>query len=355
MRTQMPKPFKQPNHLKVGDRVAIVSPSTGLPHVFPWVYEQGLKRLKDVFQLEPVEFQTARKSPEYLSSHPEVRAEDLNRAFADPSIQGIIATIGGIDQVRILPHLDREVIAANPKVFMGYSDNTNLHLVLWNLGIISYYGGSIMTQFAMGGGMHAYTIDSIKKAVFSPTIGQIGPAPEYTDADLDWAEKANLEKTRPHYPFPGWNWHNKSDQLIEGRLWGGCLEVLSFHLAVRKYLPPFEELAGAILYIETSEEMPPQELVYKFIAALAEIGLLNQFKAILVGYPKAQFCGMVPPEGREAYIANQQHAIKSALKNYQSTLPVIFNLNFGHTDPQLIIPNGGKVKIDCQNEMITFG
>ncbi|MBA3956831.1 MAG: LD-carboxypeptidase [Parachlamydiaceae bacterium] len=150
--------FKQPIPLQRGDKIAIVSPSSGMPFLFPWVYEQGLKQIRQIFKLQVVEFPTAKQSPEYLSKNPKARADDINAAFADPTIKGIIATIGGNDQIRILPYLDSEVIVANPKIFMGYSDNTNLHLFLWNLGIISYYGGSIMTQFAMGGGMQDYTI-----------------------------------------------------------------------------------------------------------------------------------------------------------------------------------------------------
>jgi len=346
--------FIHPSSLKPGDKVAIISPSSGMPFLFPWVYEQGINRIRDIFQLESVEFPTARKSPDYLSQNPKARADDVNAAFADPSIKGIIATIGGNDQIRILPYLDKEVISANPKIFLGYSDNTNLHLVLWNLGIISYYGGAVMTQFAMGGGMHEYTIDSIKSTLFNPPIGQITASVEYSDVDLDWAEEENLDRKRPMYPSQGWHWYNKKDELIEGRVWGGCLEILSFHLSVRKYLPDFENLDGTILFIETSEEMPAQEFVYCFIAALAEIELLKKFKAILMAYPKAQFCDNQPPEGREAYIYNQQKAVKNALKDYGSNIPVIFNMNFGHTDPQMIIPNGGRVRINCQSETIEF-
>ena len=346
--------FHQPSSFKPGDKVAIISPSSGMPFLFPWVYEQGLNRIRDLFKLQVVEFPTARQSPEYLSKNPKARADDINAAFADSSIKGIIATIGGNDQIRILPYLDKKVISSNPKIFLGYSDNTNLHLFLWNLGIISYYGGAVMTQFAMGGGMHEYTTDSIKRALFNRPIGQIIAAPEYSDADLDWAEKQNLDRKRPMYPSQGWDWYNKQDEVIEGRLFGGCLEVLSFHLSVRKYLPDFEKLNGTILFIETSEEMPAQELVYCFIATLAEIGLLKKFKAILMAYPKAQFCNKQPPEGREAYISNQQNAIKKALTDYGSNIPVIFNMNFGHTDPQMIIPNGGLVIINFKNETIKF-
>lgn len=344
--------FQRPLSLKPGDRVAIVSPSSGMPFLFPWVYEQGLNRIREVFKLTPVEFPTARQSPDSLSRNPKARAEDINAAFADPSIKGIIATIGGNDQIRILPYLDQQMIASNPKIFMGYSDCTNLHLCLWNLGIISYYGGAVMTQFAMGGGMHDYTIQSMSKALFDPLIGRVGSAHEYSDADLDWADPQNLSKKRTMYPCQGWHWHNNQNQIIEGRLWGGCLEVLDMHLSVRKYLPDFKKLDGAILFIETSEEMPSHGFVYRFIASLAETGLLKKLRAILMAYPKAQFCGREPSEGRTAFISNQQNAVKNALKDYDSSLPVIFNLNFGHTDPQLMIPNGGMAKINCQAKTI---
>lgn len=346
--------FLRPAPLKPGDKVAVLSPSSGMPFLFPWVYEQGLNRVREIFKLQVVEFPTARQSPEYLSKNPKARADDINDAFADPSIKGIITTIGGNDQIRILPYLNNELILANPKIFMGYSDNTNLHLFLWNLGIISYYGGAIMNQFAMGGGMQDYTIDSIKRAIFTPAIGQITAAPEYSDADLDWANKQNLSKKRPMYSGQGWYWHNKQDNTIEGRLWGGCLEILDLHLSIKKYLPSPSQLKDTILFLETSEEMPSEGFVYRFFSALAELGLLQQFKTILMGYPKAQFCGQFPPEGRKAFISNQQKAVKSVLKDYEVNLPVIFNMNFGHTDPQIIIPNGGMVKINCQSETIEF-
>lgn len=346
--------FQIPLPLKAGDKVAIVSPSSGMPFLFPWVYEQGIDRLRKIFQLEPVEFPTARQNPEYLSQNPQARAEDINRAFADPSIKGIIATIGGNDQIRILPYLDKKVISANPKIFMGYSDCTHLHLFLWNLGIISYYGGAIMTQFAMGGGMQEYTINSIRKAIFDPPIGQVFAAPEYSDADLDWSDKQNLNKRRPMYQSQGWFWHNTHLDIIEGRLWGGCLEVLDLHLSVKRYLPNLDQLNDTILFIETSEEMPSEGFVYRFIAALAELHMLNKFQSILMAYPKAQFCDKQPPEGREAFILNQQNAVKNALKDYKITLPVIFNMNFGHTDPQIIIPSGGDVKINCATKTIEF-
>jgi len=347
--------FKTPPRLYEGNKVAIVSPSAGLASIFPWVYELGLKRLREVFLLEPIEFPTARKDPGYLERHPQARAEDINAAFADKSIKAVIGTIGGNDQIRILPFLDAKTLSLNPKLFLGYSDSTNLHLFLWNLGIISYYGGNLMTQFAMQGNMHNFTVHYLKKAFFEASIGEIQSAPEWTDYDLQWEDPQNLYKSRPLYKSAGWHWHNFENKVIKGRLWGGCLEVLDLHFSVKRYLPPADQLANCILYLETSEEMPSEGFVYRFLAALGELGILQKFKGMLFGRPKAQFCNRLPPEGQKMFISNQQMAVKKALKDYSSDLPVVFNLNFGHTDPQVIIPNGEMAFIDGIEKTIRFG
>lgn len=346
--------FKRPPILEKGDKVAILSPSTGLPYVFPWVYQQGLTRIKEVFELDPVEFPSALQTPEFLSENPKARADDINAAFNDPSIKAIISTIGGNDQIRILPYLNKEIITSNPKIFMGYSDSTNLHLFLWNLGFVSFYGGAVMTQFARGGGMQDYTVDSINKVLFTPGQGEVFAAKKRSDIDLDWSDPQDLHVTRNEYESEGWLWHNALSGIIQGQLWGGCLETLSFHLSVKRYLPLREQLDGAILYVETSEEMPSDGFVYRFFAGLGEMELLNRFKAILVAYPKTQFCGMQPPEGSAAFLTNQQNAIKKALMDYKCDTPVVFNMNFGHTDPQLIIPNGARATINFDEKRIFF-
>ena len=131
--------------------------------------------------------------------------------------------------------------------------------------------------------------------------------------------------------------------------------MLDLHLSVRRYLPNFDELEGAVLpSSKHRKRCPPGGFVYRFIAALAELGILERFAAILMGYPKAQFCGREAPEGRDTFIAHQQTAVKKALKDYDSHLPVVFHMNFGHTDPQMVIPNGGTVSIDGTKRTIHF-
>src|SRR3990167_2446622 len=229
--------FKIPNRLQLGDKIAIISPSSGCANLFPWVYELGLQRLRDEFKLVPIELPTAKATPEYLSQNPQARAIDINNAFANPEIKAIIATSGGYDEIRILPYLDTAIIAKNPKIFLGYSDNTNIHLMLYNLGIISYYGCSVMSQLAMQGKMHDYTKNYIHRALFDRAIGEIADSDVWTDVDLDWADKTNLTKTRSLEKSPGWLWQNFDNIKIKGRLFGGCLEILELHLATNNYLP----------------------------------------------------------------------------------------------------------------------
>ena len=126
----------KPQSLKKGDKIAIVSLSRGLLGM-PFCKHEldiSIKRLKD-FGLEPVIMPNALKDMDYIEKHPEKRASDLKEAFMDNSIKAIITAIGGIDTYKTIPYLmeDKEFIEAvrnNPKIFTGFSDTTNNHLML---------------------------------------------------------------------------------------------------------------------------------------------------------------------------------------------------------------------------------
>ncbi len=94
--------FVTPPPLERGDRIAVVAPASNSAAEFPHVYELGLERLRDPFGLEPVEYPTATRDADFLYDRPEERASDVMDAFADPEIRGVIAVIGGNDQIRML-------------------------------------------------------------------------------------------------------------------------------------------------------------------------------------------------------------------------------------------------------------
>ena len=334
--------FTYPYKPHPGDKVGILSPSSGLPELFPAVFEQGLQRLRDIFRLIPVEYPTTRRMHAPLKE----RARDVYAAFADPEIKAIICSIGGDDEIKLLKYLDTDLIKAHPKPFFGYSDNTNLHVLLWNLGLVSYYGGSIMVQFGRGGAMHPYTVESLRRALFESGTFELTPAPEYTDEDRDWAEPATLREPLTMYPNTGWKWLNDGS-VVEGITWGGCLEIIDWHLRVNKYLLSEEAYRGKILYLETSEELPSATYVYRMLMCMGERGLLQQLAAVLVARPKAWSLECRNSmEEKARFIAEQEEAVRAALAEYCPGVMTVFNLDFGHTDPQCVVPNGGWIKVD---------
>ncbi|WP_247000369.1 S66 family peptidase [Halosolutus gelatinilyticus] len=346
--------FVTPPPLERGDRIAVVASASNAGYRFPHVYEQGLDRLRDRFDLEPVEFPTTSKSDDYLYEHPEKRARDVMDAFADPDIRGVIAVIGGNDQLRILKHLDPDVLRENPTRFYGYSDNTNLALHLWNLGIVSYYGPCVMTELSMEGGLFEHTVEYTERAFFEDSFGELRPADEFTDEIGDWENPDSLSEPRETEPNPGWRWAG-GDDPVEGRLWGGCLEVLDQQFLADRYPPDDEALDGAILAIETSEELPDPAWVTGVLQALGEREVLRRFHGVLVGRPAAQsYLESRPPERRERYRQEQREAIERVFAEYNPDAPIVSNLDFGHTWPTTPVPIGARVAIDPAAKTIRF-
>src|SRR5699024_9109750 len=134
--------------LKPGSKIAIISPSNGLPFLFPGIYELGLKNLREIFEFEIIEMPTARMNPNELYNNPKLRANDINQAFKDNSVDGIITSIGGYESVRILEYLDTDMILNNPKFIMGFSDASTFLSYLNKLGMITFYGPSVMAGLA---------------------------------------------------------------------------------------------------------------------------------------------------------------------------------------------------------------
>jgi muramoyltetrapeptide carboxypeptidase LdcA involved in peptidoglycan recycling len=329
-----------------GDKVAIVSPSGGLPEIFPAPYELGLERLR-AFGLEPVEYPTTRK----LGTTPEDRAADLHAAWSDPSIRAVIATIGGDDQLTVLKHLDPAVFRADPKPFFGYSDNTNLLNFLYFLGLPAYHGGSVMVQFGRGGAMHPDSERSLRAALFTPGDFDLTPATGWTDHDRDWAEPAFLETEPELFPGCGWTWYG--DQPVSGRLWGGCLEIIDWQLAVGHWMLPVSDYDG-VLFLETSEEMPTDVAVYRILRNLGERGLLERFDAVLWGRPKSwSLDHHLTPEQSTSYVESQYAAVRRALAEYNPSALQVFGLDIGHTDPQQILPYGGQAHLNPTTNRIT--
>ncbi|MBO4208498.1 S66 family peptidase [Micromonospora echinofusca] len=331
-----------------GDRVAVVSLSSPGPALFPHVYELGLRRLREEFDLVPVEYPTTRAP----RADPRDRARDLVAAFADPTVRAVLATVGGEDLITVTPHLDDAVLRADPKPFFGYSDNTNLLHHLFQLGVVAYHGGSVLVHLGRPGALHPLTADSLRAALFTSGWYDLTPADEWSDQPNDWQDPASLAVPPVMFPGQGWHWQGPA-RVVEGPAWGGNLEILHWLLAAGR-VGPDADLTGCVLVIETSEELPGATEVYRILRNLGERGLLARFGAVLVGRAKAwDFARPLTGAAKQQHLDEQRAAVTRALGEYAPDAVVVFDVDLGHTDPQLIIPYGGTVRVDAPGRRIS--
>ena len=331
------KTLKKPNKLKRGDKIALVSLSWGGAGDadIQWRYKQGKERLEQVFGLEVIEMKHTLAGTEYIYNHPQKRAEDLMNAFSDNSIKGIIACIGGIESIRMLPYIDFEIISKNPKVFMGYSDTTTTHLFCYKAGISSIYGPTLLVDFAENVSMSQYTVEHIKKTLFkSEVIGKIEPALEWTSEYLPWEEKNKLIQ-RKYKANQGYELI-QGNGTVQGNLIGGCFEVFDM-LRGTEVFPKLEDFDDTILFLETSEEKPPAWFIECGLRNYGINGILGKIKGIIWGKPQDE-------EHYEEY----KTVIRKVMKEFgREDLPILCNMNFGHTEPKICLPFGALAEIDC--------
>lgn len=337
--------LKKPARLKKGDKVAIVSPSWGGPSSFPHIYENGIKVLKE-WGLEIVEYPTTKMDAGFLRENPQVRAKDINDAFAHPEIKAIFASIGGDDSVRILPFLDKRIIAENPKVLMGYSDTSTLHVFANMQGLVTFYGPSIMAGFSQMESLPESFKSHVHEILFDPKDSyEYKSYGTYCDGYLDWANKENLGKTNPMKSDDGWHWL-QGNSVAQGDLFGGCVEVLEMMKAT-DFWPSKDFWKGKVLFLETSEEKPSIHYIDHVLRNYGMLGIFDQIRGFI--FSRAR--DYSDEEKKEL----EEKIISIVAKEFnRSDLPIVANFDIGHTDPQLVMPLGVKIEIDCQAKKVSL-
>ena len=319
-----------------------MSPSFAAPAVAPAVHEQAMRRLTELTGLVPVEYPTTRR----LGATARDRAADLNAAFADPEIRAVLATIGGEDQITVVPYLDPDLVRADPKPFLGYSDNTNVLNWLWTHGVAGFYGGSTQVQLGPGPAVDEVHALALRAALLTGDRLQITEPGESEDIGKDWSDVAALTEYGDREPTEPWTWVGP-ERSVTGPTWGGCAEVVQWILAAGRFPLDSAVLAGGVLLLETSEELIPARELGWIIRALGERGLLSEVDAVLVARPPTSNFEVHPgPNDRTAKRAEQRDEVIRAVQRYNSEAVVVVGVPFGHTRPQWIIPFGGDVTVD---------
>lgn len=325
-----------------GDWVAILSPAFAAPAVGPAVHAQAMRRLTDLTGLIPIEYSTTRR----LDADPRDRAADLNAAFADPKIRAVLATIGGEDQITVIPHLDPEPVRADPKPFLGYSDNTNLLCWLWTHGVAGFYGGSTQVQLGAGPAVDPCHAASLRAALLTGERLEITEPGESEDMGKEWADAAALTAYGDREPTEPWTWAGPS-RSVTGRTWGGCIDVIQWILTAGRFPTDPAVLDGGVLLLETSEDLIPAREFGWILRSLGERGVLAAVDAVLVARPPASSFDKMPgPVERAAHRAEQRDAAIGTIEHYNPDAVVCVGVPFGHTRPQWILPHGGELTID---------
>lgn len=298
-------PLIKPKGLKKGDRIGLTAPA-GI--VFNEEdYDRMEKELTEM-GLDVVFGEFVRSRFGYFAGTDRQRATDLNRFFADPDIDGIVAVRGGWGCARILPHLDFEMIRKNPKVYCGFSDNTTLHLAFRHYSrLISYHGPNGASEWT-----------DLTKEGFQSVL-------------MKGEKKTYKSNSEVDVLFPG---------IAEGPLLGGNLTILTTSLGT-PYQP---DLQDAILFLEDIGE--PVYKIDRMLTHLSRAGELEKINGFIFG--GCTNCSE-PSSGNN-------FTIRDVLMQHIRPLgiPALLGVDISHDPDNFTVPVGIQASLDADNRTFTL-
>ena len=302
------------NLLKKGDFVGIVAPGSPVPRE---VFEKGVNVLEQMgFKIKLGEH--VFDITGHTAGNPEDRASDINRFFADPDVKAIIAARGGYNCNQVLPCLDYKLIKKNQKIFLGLSDVTAiLNAITSKTGIVTFHAPVLLM---IGGGKDGKAFSSYTQKNFQKI--------------LMGKQRENINLTNASN-----NWHVLKRGKAIGKLLGGNLPSLTSIIGT-SYEPNWEE---AILIWETTGERI--ELIDQMLTHLKLAGIFDKIVGMIIG----KLVDTEPKEDIRLGIRIMEMILKQC-KEYR--FPIIYGVDFGHVNDNLILPIGAKASFDTENGVI---
>ncbi len=307
-----------PRKLRRGDTIRVIAPARSRTLVTEHDHSGLIEKRFAALGLRLTFGEHVDERDDFDSSSVASRVADMHAAFADPEVAGILTVIGGFNSNELLPHLDWDLIAANPKVFCGFSDITAVqNAILARTGMITY-SGPHWSSF----GMRDYfeqTEQWFTKALLDDGPVEVRPAQSWTD-DAWFADQDN----RTVHDNDGW-WPLRPGQAA-GRVVGGNLCTLNL-LKGTEYMP---SLAGAVLMVEDDYLSDAQDFA-RNLTSLLQLPDASGVQGVVIG--RFQEASRVTRSLLEQIVARQDRL---------AGLPVLANADFGHTDPLITFPIGGR-------------
>lgn len=293
----------RPAALRAGATLAVVSPAS-TPKAE--LVRKGIERLEAMGYKVSVGEHALDRGTLYYAGTLEERLKDLHEAFANPDVDGIICARGGWGSAELLPYLNADLIRANPKAFIGYSDHTSLHCWLQNeANLVTFYGPMVAADFARDGGV------------------DLASWSHATEGTPDWVlgVKDGLRVLRPG--------------VAEGVLRGGCVSILAQSLGT----PYAGRTEDSILFLEDIGTKPYQW--DRILLHLRYSGRLDSVRGIVFG-DMAQCVAVEEMEFLE-------RAILHSLRDFGG--PIAIGLPSGHVNgANITLPLNVRVKLDAANE-----
>jgi len=300
----------KPKALKFGDTLGLIAPASNTTEEN---VQRSIKKLVELgFKVR--EGKSLYKRHGFLAGDDQTRAQDINEMFADPEVDGIICIRGGTGAPRILELLDYDVIKKNPKVFIGYSDITVLHIAFNQIcNLVTFHGPMVSSN--MIDDFDDYSKEGLFRLIMDP------------DA---YGKLENPE---------GEEIVTINGGIGIGQLAGGCLALVCSTLGT-----PYEiDTKGKILVLEDLGEEPYK--VDRMLNQLRLAGKLQEANGIILGTFEDS-----APKGGYQDSQPMEEVFDDHLKRLG--VPAIYNLRIGHCKPVMTIPLGVYAKLDADKKEI---
>ena len=314
-----------PSKLNAGDEIRIIAPSRSLGIMSKDVKNAAESRLKQM-GFKVTYGKHVYELDEFKSSSIDSRVKDIHDAFKDKNVKAILASIGGFNSNQILRYLNYNLIKSNPKILCGFSDITALSNSLYaKTGLVTYSGPHFST-FGMKKGFD-YTEEYFEKCLMSKTPFEVYASEKWSDdrwyKDQD---KRKFIRNQGHLVInPG---------KAEGKIVGGNLFTLN-HLQGTEYMP---SLKGKIIFVEDDYEEDACHFDSNFQSLIIQKDF-DKIKAMIIGrFQKA------------SKISEKTITKIIKTKKELRDIPIIANVDFGHTTPQITFPIGGTAKLYADNK-----
>lgn len=320
----------RPPALRSGDTVAIASPCFPAAGLTPHRFERAIDALER-FGLRVRVMPNATRVTGYTAGSPEERAADLNQAFRDPEVRGILAAIGGWTSISLLQYLDWAAVAENPKVLCGFSDvSLLLNAIHRRTGLVTFHGPAVMTDWSEVPDLLPYSKESFRRATMRPRPMGLLEQPEgWTKEEFDWASRVP-EHNRPRQLQPNPGWRVVRPGRARGRIVAGHLRTLHL-LAGTRYWPDF---AGAILFWE--EDACGTAELERYLWTLRELGVYDAISGMVIGRP---------------YALKADPAELALATSHGYDFPIVADVDFGHTYPRITLPIGIEAELVAAAEV----